>query len=248
MALTFRHLTLLLFLLPGAYLPAQISSARAPTGLSFTVYSPDESPVLNQLYYLQGPKAPLKLTFETNRRSASISLPGGPKPLVFGVERLDPVTQQKIYIPVAEAVWPETATQVLVVFTVPEKTTPQIQANASDDGPNAFPLRTVRFFNATGVGLLGKIAAFEGEILSGISPAYSYPVTSENPLQIGTFPLALALNDSTEGARLLFNGTGEAWPLSRSLMFILPPAKGSNDVQLRVLVDSPNPTGRKHPL
>jgi hypothetical protein len=244
MALSLRYLTLLaagFLLVCRAPLPAQTPAAPAKDGLSFTVYSPNESPVLEQLYYLPAGKPPVKLAFQANSRSARIPLSGSPRPLVFGVERIDPDTQQKTYVPVAEAAWPDASAKVLVVFSTSGGTGPQVQITACDDGPKGFPLRSVRFFNATGVPLLGKVSSFEGEVPPGISPAHPYPVNSENPLQVGTFPLGIAINDPQAGGRLLYQGSGEAWPFGRSLIVIIPPRAGSNDLQLRILVDTPPP-------
>jgi hypothetical protein len=137
---------------------------------------------------------------------------------------------------------------VLVVFTVAGGTKPQVQAVAVDDGLKAFPLRSVRFFNTTGVTLLGKAANFQGEVPPGISPSHAYPVPSENPDIVGVFPLAFAINDPKEGAKLLFNGIADAWPLGRSLIFVLPPTPDSTDIRLRVLVDNPLPPARENPL
>ncbi|HEY9250516.1 MAG TPA: hypothetical protein VIO38_15360 [Rariglobus sp.] len=244
MALRIRYLTLLasgFLLVCGTHLSAQTPAAPTKDGLSFTVYSPNESTVLDQLYYLPAGRPPVKLAFQANSRSARLPLSGAPQPLVFGVERIDPATHKKIYVPVAETAWPEASAKALVVFTVPGGSGPQVRITAVDDGPKGFPLRSVRFFNATGVPLLGKVASFEGEVPPGISPAHPYPVNSENPLQIGTFPLGIAINDPQAGGRLLYQGSGEAWPFGRSLIVIIPPRPGSSDLQLRILVDTPPP-------
>lgn len=251
MALRFRHLTLLTVgLLPSWQTPlrAQTSSSAAKEERSFTVYAPVASPAWDKLYYLAGAQEPVKLSFQNNHRSAPIKPVGAPKPLVFVVESIDPATQKKTYVPVAEAAWPEAASKALVVFTVAGGTSPQVQAVAVDDGLKAFPPRSVRFFNTTGVTLLGKVANFQGEVQPGISPSHAYPVPSENPDIVGVFPLAFAINDTQEGAKLLFKGTGDAWPLGRSLIFVLLPASGSTDIRLRVLVDDPFSPARDNPL
>ena len=245
MALRFRHLTLLaigLILFWWAPLRAQTPSDR-----SFTVYAPVPSPAWDRLYYQEGAKPPVKLSFQNNRRSAPIKSAGAPKPLVFAIESIDPVTQKKIYVPVAEAAWPEAASKTLVLFTASGGASPQVQAIAVDDGIKVFPLRSVRFFNITGVTLLGKAANFQGEVPPGISPSHPYPVPSENPDVVGVFPLALAINDPKEGARLLYSGNSDAWPLGRSLIFVLPPAPDSTDLRLRVLVDNPLPSVQDNP-
>jgi hypothetical protein len=251
MALHFRHLTLLAVgLLPFLQAPlrAQTASSAAKEERSFTVYAPVDSPAWNKIYYLAGAQEPVKLSFQNNRRSAPIKPAGAPKPLVFVAENIDPVTQKKTYVPVAEAAWPETASKALVVFTFAGGAGSQVQAVAVDDGLKAFPLRSVRFFNTTGVTLLGKAANFQVEVPPGISPSHAYPVPSENPDIVGVFPLAFAINDPKEGAKLLFNGTGDAWPLGRSLIFVLLPASGSTDIRLRVLVDDPLSPARDNPL
>jgi len=242
MARFFRHLTRLLaclFLFWQASLPAQTPASFAKDSLSFTVYAPTESPAWARLHYLDGAKEPVKLLFHSNRRSAPIKILGAPKSMIFGVEHIDPVTRQKTYVPVTEAAWPKSALATLVVFTIPDGTKPQVQATAVDDGPKAFPLRSVRLFNATSVTLLGKVADFQGEVPSGISPGHPYLVQSADPSVVGVVPLAFAINDPKEGVRLLYKGNCDAWPLGRSLIFILPPAQGSTDLRLRVLVDSP---------
>jgi len=235
MALSFRYLKLLvagLLLFGQVPLSAQTPAASGKESLSFTVYALNEAPIWNQLYYLQGPKAAVKLTFFSSGRSAPIPLSGAPKPLVFGVERIDPDTRQKTYVPVAEVAWPEATTKALVIFSLSGGTSPQVQAVALDDGLKAFPLRSVRFFNATGVTLLGKAAEFEGAVPPGISAAHPYVVKSKTLTQIDGFPLAIA----TQGGRLLFDGTASAWPLARTLIIIIPP-----DPRLLTLVDSPPP-------
>jgi len=246
MALLFRYLTLLAVgLLP--FRPAPLRAQTPSTAKdvrSFTVYAPVASPAWDKLFYLAGANDPVKLTFQNNRRSVPTKPAGPPKPLVFAVENTDPVTRKKTYVPVAEAAWPETASKALVVFTVSGGASPQVQAVAVDDGLKAFPLRSVRFFNTTGVVLLAKAADFQGEVPPGISPGHPYPVPSENPDIVGVFPLAFAINDPKEGPKLLFNGTGDAWPSGRSLIFILPPAQGSTEPQLRILVDAPSPNPR----
>jgi hypothetical protein len=242
MAHFLRHLTVLaaglLFSLPVS-LRAQTPSVVLKDDRSFTVYAPAASPAWAKLYYLAGPKEPVKLVFQNNRRSAPLKITGAPKPLVFAVENLDPVTQKKTYVPVAQAAWPESTVTTLVVFTVSSGENPQVQAAAVDDGLKAFPLRSVRFFNTIGVTLLGKTAGFQGEVPPGISPSYPYPVASEDPNIVGVFPLALAINEPKEGPRLLYSGNGDAWPFARSLVFILPPSPGSTDLRLNVLVGTP---------
>jgi hypothetical protein len=243
MALRFRHLTLLAVGLLSVWqdpLRGQTTAPASKEDRSFTVYAPVASPAWNKLFYLAGAQEPVKLSFQNNHRSALINPSGAPKPLVFAVESIDPATQKKTYVPVAEAAWPEAASKALVVFTVAGGAHPQVQAVAVDDGLKAFPLRCVRFFNTTGATLLGKAANFQGEVPPGISPGYPYPVLSENPDIVGIFPLAFAINHPEEGAKLLFNGTGDAWPLGRSLVFILPPSQGSADLRLNVLVDAPH--------
>ncbi|MFA6286650.1 MAG: hypothetical protein WC661_04630 [Opitutaceae bacterium] len=245
MALSFRHLILLAFgliTLCQAPLPAQTSAAPTKDGLAFTVYAPNESSIWDQLYYLQGAKPPVKLAFFSNGRSAPIKLSGAPKPLVFGVERVDPDTQQKTYVPVVEVAWPESTAKALVLFTASDGASPQVQAVAVNDGPKGFPLRSARLFNATGVPLLGKVAAFQGAVPPGISPAYPYEVKSEDPTKISTVPFAIAIQNPEAGARLLYDGSGDAWPFARSLIVILPPRPGSKDLELRILVDSPPPS------
>ena len=247
MAHLLRYLTVLaagLLLSLPAPLRAQTSAVTPKDDRSFTVYAPVPSPTWDKLYYLAGAKDPVKLVFQNNRRSTPFKITGTPKPLVFVVENFDPITQKKTYVPVAETAWPESAITTLVVFTVSGGTSPQVQAAAIDDGLKAFPLRSVRFFNTTGVPLLGKAAAFQGEVPPEISPAHAYPVTSENPDIVGVFPLALAINDPKEGARLLYTGNADAWPFARSLVFILPPSQGSADLRLNVLVDAPPPNPR----
>lgn len=248
MALRLRHLTLLatgLLLFWQVPLPAQPTPpGTAKDDRSFTVYAPVESPAWDNLYYLQGSKPPVKLAFQKNRRSAPINLSGAPKPLIFGVERIDPVSQKKSYVPVAEAAWPESTAKTLVVFTVPAGGSPKVQAVAVDDGLKAFPLRSVRFFNATGATLLGKAADFQGEVPPGISPAYPYPVKSEDFSIVGVFPLAFGINDPKEGTRLLYTGQGDAWPLGRSLIILRPLVPNATDLRLDVLVDAPPPTVR----
>ncbi len=242
MAHFLRHLTVLvavLLLSSPAPLRAQTPSVAPKDDRSFTVYAPAASPAWDRLYYLAGSKEPVKLVFQHNRRSAPFKITGTPKPLVFAVESLDPVTRKKTYVPVAEAAWPESAATTLVVFTVSSGEKPQVQAVAVDDGPKAFPLRSVRFFNTTGATLLVKAAGFQGEVSPGISSCHPYPVSSEDPNIVGVFPLALAINDPKEGARLLYSGNGDAWPSARSLVFILPPSQGSTDLRLNVLVGAP---------
>ena len=224
----------------GMSLPAQTPAAAAiDDALSFTVYAPADSPLWDQLYFLPAGKPPVKLAFLPNSRSAPLKLAGGPKPLVFGVERIDPETKQKTYVPVAETAWPEATAKVLVVFSTSAGTAPAVQLVALDDSLKAFPLRSVRFFNTTGVPLLGKVAAFEGPIPPGASPSHPYEVVSDNPLRVGTYPLGIAINDPQAGGRLLYQGSGEAWPFGRSFIVILPPRPGSNDLELRILVDTP---------
>ena len=242
MALRFRYLTLLAVGVLSIWqvpLRAQTTSPAAKEERSFAVYAPVASPAWNKLFYLAGAQDPVKLSFQNNRRSVLIKPSGAPKPLVFAVESIDPSTQKKTYVPVAEAAWPEAASKALVVFTVSGGASPQVQAVAVDDGLKAFPLRSVRFFNTTGVTLLGKAANFQGEVPPGISFSHAYLVPSENPDIVGVFPLAFAINDPTVGARLLFNGTSDAWPSGRSLIFILEPVQGSSDLQIRMLVDAP---------
>jgi hypothetical protein len=251
MALRFRHLTLLAVGLLSVWqvpLLAQTTSLVSTDTRSFTVYAPVASPAWDRLYYQDGAKPPVKLTFQNNRRSVPIKTAGAPKPLVFVVESIDPATHKKTYVPVAEAAWPEAASKSLVVFTVAGGASPQVRALAVDDGLTAFPLRSVRFFNTMGVTLLGKAANFQGEVPSGISPSHAYPVASEDPNIAGVFPLALAINDSKQGVRLLYSGNGDAWPLGRSIIFVLPPAPNSTDIRLRVLVDNPIPADRDNPL
>ena len=247
MAQFLRHLTLLAvglrLLWPAAPLCAQTTSpATAKDGLSFTVYAPVESPAWDRLYYLVGPKEPIKLVFQNNRRSKPITITGAPKPLVFCVERIDPVSHQKTYLPIGEAAWPESAVNALVVFTASSGTNPQVRVTGIDDDLKVFPVRSVRFFNVTDVPLLAKVAEFQGKVPPGISPAHPYTVKSEDPSIVGVFSLAIAINDPKQGPRLLYNGNGDAWPRGRSLVFILPFAQGSTDLRLRVLVDTPPST------
>ena len=247
MAHFLRHLTVLaagLLSFWQAHLRAQTPSVAPKDDRSFTVYAPVPSPTWDKLYYLAGAKDPVKLVFQNNRRSTPFKITGTPKPLVFAVENIEPATQKKTYVPVAEAAWPEAASKALVVFTVSGGASPQVQAVAVDDGLKAFPLRSVRFFNTTGVTLLGKAADFQGEVPQGISASHPYPVPSENPDIVGVFPLAFAINDPKEGAKLLFNGNGDAWPSGRSLIFILPPAPSTNDLQFRMLVDTSSSSSR----
>jgi hypothetical protein len=239
MALFFRHLKLLaagLLLFGQVLLRAQTSAAPVADTPSFTVYAPKESPVLDQLYYLQGTKPPVKLTFFSNGRSVPVPLSGAPKPLVFGVERIDPETRQKTYVPVAEAAWPEATAKALVIFSVSAGASPQVQAVAIDDSLKAFPLRSVRFFNTTGATFLGKVAEFEGTVPPGLSAPHPYIVKSKSLTQIDGFPLALAVQDAQGGARLIYDGTASAWPLARTLVVIL---STGTDIQLRPIVDFP---------
>lgn len=184
-------------------------------------------------------KPTVKLAFQPNSRFKPIKFAGGPKPLCFGVERIDPETKQKNYVPVAETSWPVDTAKARVVFSASSGTTPQVQLVALDDGLASFPLRSVLFFNATGVSLLGKVASFEGAVPPGPSPAH-HPVNSENSLQLGTYPLGIAINALEAGGRLLFQCSGEAWPFGRSLIVILPPRPGSKDLELCILVDTPS--------
>lgn len=248
MAHLLRYLTrfsLGLFLSWQVTLFAQSPGSSAAESRSFTVYAPVESPAWDKLYYLAGPKEPVKLAFQNSRRSKPIALTGAPKPLVFCVERIDPGTQQKTYVRIGEAAWPESATQTLVVFTASDATNPQVRVTAVNDDPLVFPVRSVRFFNVTNVPLLAKVAETQGEVPPGISRNYPYAVKSEDPTIVGVFSLAIAINDPKEGARLLYSGSSDAWPLGRSLIFIIPPTSGSTDIRLRLLVDNPLPPIRR---
>lgn len=242
MAYILRYLTRLgagLFLCWHMVLLGQ--HAATPREDTFTVYAVDESPAWDKLYYLPSPKESVKLVFQSNNRSAVLKASGPAKPLVFGVEQIDPVTQHKTYLPVAETAWPTSATKVLAVFAVATgpKGEKQVRVQAFDDGPKAFPLRTVRIFNATGVPLLAKVAGYEGAVPAGMSPAYAYPVVSEDPNRVGSYPLAFAVSDAQAEMKLLHRSYGEAWPLGRSLVFVLLPKKGETVVQVRTLVDAP---------
>lgn len=244
MARSLRPLALLfagLLLAAHALLPAQTPATPADNARSFTVYAPVDSPLWAQLYFLPVGKPPVKLAFLPNSRSVPLKLTGSPQPLVFGVERIDPETGQKTYVPVAETLWPESAAKALIVFMASAGPGPQARLVAVDDGPKSFPLRSVRFFNATPLTLLVKVSAFEGEVPPGASPAHPYSVISENPLHVGTFPLGIAINDPQAGGRLLYQGSGEAWPFARSMIVMMPPRPGSTDLELRILVDSPPP-------
>ena len=110
MALFIRHLALLTVGLLVSWqtpLRAQATSPAFKENRSFTVYAPVVSPAWNKLFYLAGPQEPVKLSFQNNRRSVPIKPAGAPKPLVFAVENIDPATQKKTYVPVAEASWPD---------------------------------------------------------------------------------------------------------------------------------------------
>ncbi|MFA6961873.1 MAG: hypothetical protein WC205_14050 [Opitutaceae bacterium] len=242
MAHILRHL-----IRAGAYLLLcwQVSlfaqTAAPKESLAFTVYAVGQSPAWDKLYYLTGPKDAVKLSFRGNSRSAVLKAASAAKPLVFGVEQVDPATQQITYVPVAEAQWPDKAVKALLVFTAGSGPTgPQVQVTAVDDGTKAFPLRSVRIFNATGVPLMAKVGEFEGTVTPGMSVSYPYHVQSEDPNKVGSFPLAFAFNDPAKGPILLHNGYAEAWPLGRALVFVLPPPQpGVMAVQLRTLVDAP---------
>jgi hypothetical protein len=242
MAIRIRHLIVCglgWLLLPQLVLQAQTDAPKEPP--AFTVYAPVASPAWTQLFYLPAQKDPVKLAFRTNGRSAVVKVTTTTRPLVFGVEKIDPATQKKNYVPLAEVAWPDAATtKALLVFSLePSAAGPQLRVQALDDGLAAFPLRTVRIFNATGRTLLAKVGAFEGEAPAGISAPHAYSVASEDPNRVGSFPLALAINDPQAGPKLLHNGYGEAWPFGRSLVFVLPPTEAGAGVRIRTLVDAP---------
>lgn len=242
MALSLRYLKLLaigILLFGAPSLHAQAPATPDKEILSFTVYAPNESPVWSQLFFLQGEKPPVKLAFSFDARSVPIQLTGAPKPLVFGMERIDPLTQKKIYVPVAEVAWPESTNKALVIFATSGGAAPVVQAAAFDDSLKVFPLQSVRFFNATGHPLLGKVAKFEGSVPPGVSAAYPYTVRSKSLTQIDGFPFALAAQDAQGGAKLLYDGTGSAWPMARTLVVIAPPKLGAATIELRMLVDAP---------
>ncbi|MFA6959617.1 MAG: hypothetical protein WC205_02580 [Opitutaceae bacterium] len=246
MAFRLRHLIRLaafaaLFPAAVATLPGQTGDGKAPPP-AFTVCALDDSPLWTQLYYLPAPpKPPVKLGALGNRRSAPVKITGNALPLVFGVERVDPETQKPIYVPVVEVAWPGDARNALVIL-VPGTTQTSPRALAIDDGQKAFPLRSVRVFNATGATFLARIAEFQGELPPGVSPAHPYKIASETDLtQVGAFPLALAVNDSQRAPRVVYNSYADAWPLGRSLLHILPPAPGSDTLRIGALVDAPLP-------
>jgi hypothetical protein len=243
MAISLRHLIglgalLLSVALVGLHAQTNVAPKESPT---FTVYAPGDASAWGALFYLPAKQEPVKLGFRGNSRSAVLKVASTTQPLVFGVEKTDPTTQQKTYMPVATVAWPDAATvKALLVFAVETGATgPQLRVLALDDGITAFPLRTVRIFNATGRPLMAKVAGFEGEAPVGVSSPHPYPVVSDDPNQVGSFPLAFAINDPQAGAKLLHSGYGEAWPFGRSLVFVLPPKKTGAGVQLRTLVDAP---------
>lgn len=220
--------------------PLRAQDGAKPAAV-FTVYAVGDAPELKNLFYADGQGVPVKLTFRVNGRSAPFkALPG--KPLVFASEKTDPATQRKTYVPAAEVSWPVAgATKALLVFGVGTAAdgAPVVRVMALDDGVEAFPLRTVRVFNATGRPLLGKVGSFEGELPVGVSPPRAYPVKSEDPAQIGSFPMAFAIAEAGAEPRLLYSGHGEAWPLGRSLVFLLPPKEAGAGIQVRVVTDAP---------
>jgi len=246
MALPLRHLIRLaacatLFSAAVATLSGQTGEGKAPPPV-FTVCALDESPLWAQLYYLPAaPKPPVKLGSLGNRRSAAVKVDDISRPLVFGVERIDPETQKPAYIPVIEVVWPGGARNTLVIL-LPGTREPRPRALAIDDGLEAFPLRSVRVLNATGSTFLARVSEFQGELPPGVSPAYFYKVASETDFtQVGAFPLALAVNNPQGSPRVIYNSYADAWPLGRSLIEILPSGAGSDEVRIDALVDAPAP-------
>lgn len=245
MAYGFRYL-----ILQAAWLLALVSLCplRAQDGAKpasmFTVYAIGDAPELKNLYYADGAGAPAKLAFRVNGRSAPFKAGSPGKPLVFVRELVDPATGKKTYITAAEVAWPgASATKALLVFAVGTGAdgVAAVRVMALDDGVEAFPLRTVRVFNATGRPLLAKVGSFEGAVPPGVSPPQAYPVKSDDPTQIGSFPLAFALAEPGAEPRLLYSGHGEAWPLGRSLVFVLPPKEAGAGIQVRALTDAPPP-------
>jgi hypothetical protein len=86
-----------------------------------------------------------------------------------------------------------------------------------------------------------RIGDHQGELPPGVSPAHPYRVRSETDFtQVGVFPFALAINGAG-GSRLLYETHVDAWPLGRSILFIIPPPTGSGELQIRALVDTPRP-------
>lgn len=238
-----RHLTRIIalaLLLPlhALVLPGQVPPA--PKTPAFTVFALDESPLWNELRLLPAAKPSVKLTFQGNRRSLPVKVADTTGPLVFGIERVDPATGQTLRIPVVETAWPADATQALVIF-ISGAEPGTARATMIDDGLAVFPLRSARVFNATTATLLMRIGDHQGELPPGVSPAHPYQVRSETDFtQVGVFTFALGIKDAG-GPRRLYETHVDAWPLGRSMLFILPPPPGSGELQIRALVDTPRP-------
>ncbi|MFH1496350.1 MAG: hypothetical protein ABII82_00865 [Verrucomicrobiota bacterium] len=208
-----------------------------PQPVTVAVCPLDDSPLWTSLHLLPiDNRPPVKISLRGNQRSAPVRLTRPQETIVLGVPRPDPESGEITYVPVVKTPWPAGASQVLIVLA---PGTP-VRAAAFDDGPETFPVRSVRVFNATGVPLLGRIDDFQGDIPPGISDSHPYTVASDNPNQIGTFPMAFATQDA-QGGRLLTESPGEAWPYGRSLIVLQPPAPGATDVRMHIIVDAPPP-------
>lgn len=227
----------------GAGLPLNLTAQDGQSkSATFTVYALGNSPAWKNLHYIGPRKEPVKLVFRAGGRSAALTVEDTSRPLVFVREQVDPATQKKSYLPVAESAWPGAKVQrALLVFAQQPGAGDDaaVRVLAMDDGLAAFPLRTVRVFNASGQNLLGKVAAWEGAVPPGLSGPWPYPVKSEDVNQVGSFPFALAIDAPSTGPRLAHRAQAEAWPLGRLLVFVLPAKSEGGRLVVRMIADAP---------
>lgn len=243
---TLTGLSLVLFLGLTCSIWAQ-ASARPKEAPAFTVYAHGQSDLFNQLFYLPRPDTGIKLAFSGGQRSEVIRPASTTLALAFGVERIDPETQKKTYVKLAEAKWPAGAIKVLLIFEPAVVAgAPSVKITPMDDGLEAFPLGTVRFFNPIAAQLMARVDKAKLDIPSGVTPACAYPVSAD-PTLMNVFKVSIGhKNDQTGAVKLVLEQHFDAWPSGRILLFLAPPRSENAGVAVDAIIDTPEPPSSKY--
>lgn len=207
-----------------------------------------ESVPVEGLFYLKNAKEGMALKLPRGRFSAGFAPFSRSQPLTFGVKG-PLVDGAPSFRPLTQADWPEGGAEEVAVFIAATGAGADLRVNAVavENGPRAFPPRTLRVMNFTGQKLFAQFGSFRGELAPGPARAVPYPEVQAEPGRTGRFRVGLGRMDAEGNPQILFSGWADAWPHARTLLLVTPPRPGSDKPEVKFLVDSlpppPKPPG-----
>jgi hypothetical protein len=193
-----------------------------------------------ELFLAQGENTPVPLAVGGSSRGKPIELRGASAPLRLLRRAANaPASGDKSagFVPVTEVRLPAGNPKRVLLVLASAGGGGAIRATAMADDEASFPAHTVRVANFAGAPVLMRLDRQVKPVAPGATEPMPYAVLADPKLRdVPSFPFALAAQDD-----VFFNGRIDAWPNSRTLVLVAPPAAEGRPPGVQVLIDRPKP-------